>query len=296
MALFSKSKKPIWMNDYFGIDNKTRRAEQKAIKYVKEKVNDDATLRTIILESPNQSIRLAAVEKLKNPNTISASDWFSVRDIVVEHKLLDRITDKHTLYQIVCREPKKNGCTYDAENDMRAAALKKIDDEKIAVEFLCDSGYTVEVEAARQITSPKPFLAALKSGVEPKKLDDIIIQRLDLFTPEALAELEPYSASFKSYNREKICEKAGHIKNEKCKCARCGKSLVHTWDAKNVCSVCGARKYTLREDYGKTEGGKFYKYGWVENEYIVYPDGTQEKHQIDSEITDRGTYNWLYQD
>ena len=63
MGLFDRE--PIWRKDFsvYRID-KGHRERNKAIQYVRDKVNDDATLSRIILEAPDNEVKRTAIEKL----------------------------------------------------------------------------------------------------------------------------------------------------------------------------------------------------------------------------------------
>jgi len=293
MGLFNRE--PIWRKDFsvYRID-KGHRERNKAIQYVRDKVNDDATLSRIILEAPDNEVKRTAIEKLADPSVLSASVYFSVHAPYLKDAMLKKITDRETLLEIALQDKDKPHTRNDEEaQKRRAEALRKIDDAETAKRFLEDDSWRVREEAFRQATDFDVIVRYLASGKQVNM--EILRGKLRAFSAEQMRSLDG-TPGLRWEVKGAICEVAGHKRDVKCRCVRCGKALGHAFNADDVCEHCGGKRLVYREDVGETEGGKRYVYGYRDVVSIRYPDGTAEEFPEPPVITDRGTYNWLYQD
>ena len=333
MGLFSRE--PIWKKtinprtaknarEYEKLSRERDALIQKAARYIDGKVADSDTLSVIALEAPEFPVRKAALEKLSrqaggdaligillrssdtatqemalkklspqaDTSALDASFYFSA-PAGLRTALLERITDRQTLRQIALRD-KSPGTTDDEyAQKRRAAALKKLDEPDLAAQFLGDESYIVRKEAFRQAGNPQAIIHYLTAnpGCDIPDRQEM----LAAFSEEQLRVLDAIP-TLRREVKHAICHAAGHVRGEKCKCARCGKALTHAFGADGVCLHCGGKRFTGREDLSVKDGDVWHVYGVREYETIRYPDGTEEKFATREVITDQGTYQWLNQD
>ena len=169
-----------------------------------DKLNDDAALIKVLLEVPCDYSKSVAVKKLSNTDLLDASVYFKLRGSI-RGTMLERITDRETLYQIALRD-KSPGTTDDEyAQKRRAKALVKIDDPETAKLFLNDESYTVRAEAFRQIEDPQTIIDYLSTG---KGCDPSLMRsKLDGFSAEDLEALDRIT-TLNQQTKAYICQKA----------------------------------------------------------------------------------------